>query len=121
MKAMTKWLAGAATVATLLVTAPASAQYYDYRYDRYGDRETVDAVVDGVARVAGAVAALRGSLERNAQSVQAVILLALLASAWAVWRKHPLGFLGGGAGPGLQLDGARPHVALGAVRPATIS
>jgi hypothetical protein len=58
MKAMTKWLAGAATAATLLAAAPASAQYYDYRYDRYGDRDTVEAVVDGVARVAGAVAAV---------------------------------------------------------------
>jgi hypothetical protein len=58
MKALTKWLAGAATAAILLAAAPASAQYYDYRYDRYRDRDTVDAVVDGVARVAGAVAAV---------------------------------------------------------------
>lgn len=56
MKAMTKWLPGAATAGAMLAAAPASAQYYDYDY-RYRDRDTVDAVVDGVARVAGAVAA----------------------------------------------------------------
>jgi len=38
----------------LAAAAPAAAQTYDYRYDR--DRDVVDEVVDGVARVAGAVA-----------------------------------------------------------------
>ena len=55
MKALSKWLAGTATaVAAVAFAAPASAQTYDYRYDR--DRDIVEEVVDGVARVAGAVA-----------------------------------------------------------------
>jgi hypothetical protein len=37
-----------------MFAAPASAQSYDYRYDR--DRDVVEEVVDGIARVAGAVA-----------------------------------------------------------------
>ena len=53
MKAITKWLAGAATLAALASAAPAAAQYYDYRYNR--DRDVVEQIVDGVARVAGAV------------------------------------------------------------------
>ena len=54
MKALTKLLAGFGTAVVLASAAPAAAQYYDYRYDR--DRDVVDEVVDGVARVAGAVA-----------------------------------------------------------------
>ena len=53
MKAVMKWIAGAGTFAALASAAPAAAQYYDYRYDR--DRDVIDEVVDGVARVAGAV------------------------------------------------------------------
>ena len=54
MKSLTKLLAGFGTAVVLTSAAPAAAQYYDYRYDR--DRDVVDEVVDGVARVAGAVA-----------------------------------------------------------------
>src|SRR5688500_3265177 len=54
MKALTKLLAGLGTAVVLASAAPAAAQYYDYRYDR--DRDVVDEVVEGVARVAGAVA-----------------------------------------------------------------
>jgi hypothetical protein len=58
MKSLRIWMAGAATAGAMAVmlAAPASAQYYDYRYDR--DRDVVEEVVDGVARVAGAVAAV---------------------------------------------------------------
>ena len=56
MKALTRLFAGAAATAALALAAPASAQTYDYRYDR--DRDVVEEVVDGVARVAGAVAAV---------------------------------------------------------------
>ena len=51
MKTVTKLLAGAGAAVVLASAAPAAAQY-DYRY-----RTRVDEVVDGVARVAGAVAA----------------------------------------------------------------
>jgi hypothetical protein len=54
MKALTKLIAGAGTAAALASAAPAAAQSYDYRYDR--DRDVVEEVIDGVARVAGAVA-----------------------------------------------------------------
>ena len=54
MKALIRLAAGAATAVVLAAAAPASAQTYDYRYDR--DRDVVDEVVDGIARVAGAVA-----------------------------------------------------------------
>jgi len=56
MKAMSKFLAGVAATAAaaVLFAAPAAAQTYDYRYDR--DRDVVEEVIDGVARVAGAVA-----------------------------------------------------------------
>ena len=56
MKTLSKFLAGAATAsaAAVLFAAPAAAQTYDYRYDR--DRDVVEEVIDGVARVAGAVA-----------------------------------------------------------------
>ncbi len=54
MKALIRLAAGAATTVVLAAAAPASAQYYDYRYDR--DRDVVEEVIDGVARVAGAVA-----------------------------------------------------------------
>jgi hypothetical protein len=56
MKALIRLAAGAATAVVLAAAAPASAQYYDYRYDR--DRDVVEEVIDGVARVAGAVAAV---------------------------------------------------------------
>ena len=56
MKALIRLAAGAATAVVLTAAAPASAQSYDYRYDR--DRDVVEEVVDGVARVAGAVAAV---------------------------------------------------------------
>lgn len=59
MKTITKLVAGAGTAAALASATPAAAQYYDYRYDR--DQDVVREVVDGVARVAGAVAqATRG-------------------------------------------------------------
>ena|SRR5688572_18153637 len=54
MKALIRLAAGAATAVVLAAAAPASAQTYDYRYDR--DRDVVEEVVDGIARVAGAVA-----------------------------------------------------------------
>ena len=54
MKTLIRLAAGAATAVVLAAAAPASAQTYDYRYDR--ERDVVDEVVDGVARVAGAVA-----------------------------------------------------------------
>ena len=56
MKALTSLSIGAAATAAALSVSPASAQRYDYRYDR--DRDVVEEVVDGVARVAGAVAAV---------------------------------------------------------------
>jgi hypothetical protein len=54
MKAQTMLLAGIGAAAALAGAAPAAAQTYDYRYDR--DRDVIEEVVDGVARVAGAVA-----------------------------------------------------------------
>ena len=54
MKAVIRLLAVAGGFAAFAAAAPASAQYYDYRYDR--ERDVVDEVIDGVARVAGAVA-----------------------------------------------------------------
>lgn len=57
MKALAKPLACAAAAAMALSAVPAQAQ--SYPYDRsYKDRDTVDEVVDGIARVAGAVAAV---------------------------------------------------------------
>jgi hypothetical protein len=56
MYALNKVIAGAGAVVALASAAPASAQYYDYRYNR--DRDVIEEVVDGVARVAGAVAAV---------------------------------------------------------------
>ena len=54
MNALIRLAAGAATAVAVAAAAPASAQSYDYRYDR--DRDVVEEVVDGIARVAGAVA-----------------------------------------------------------------
>jgi hypothetical protein len=54
MKALFRLAAGTATAVVMATAAPASAQYYDYRYNR--DRDVVEEVIDGIARVAGAVA-----------------------------------------------------------------
>ena len=57
MKAVISWMAGAAAAATIAYAAPAQAQSYPYD-PRYKDRDVVEEVVDGIARVAGAVAAV---------------------------------------------------------------
>ena len=58
MKALGKPMALAAAAAAMaLSAAPAQAQPYPYD-PRYKDRDVVDKVVDGIARVAGAVAAI---------------------------------------------------------------
>lgn len=58
MKALTKWTAGAALGAAMLASAPASAQYYPYDYDRYRGRDRVEDVVRGIGAVVGVVAAV---------------------------------------------------------------
>ena len=57
MKALAKPMACAAAAAMALSGMPAQAQSYPYD-PRYKERDVVDEVVDGVARVAGAVAAV---------------------------------------------------------------
>ena len=63
MKALTKYLTGAAAAAALTVTAaaPAQAQYRDYR-----DRDGIDAgdIITGVA-VIGGIAAILGALDND--------------------------------------------------------
>ena len=65
MKALTKYLAGAATAAALTITAASPAQAQIFGRDRY-DRDGIDAsdIVTGVA-VIGGIAAILGAFNRD--------------------------------------------------------